>query len=114
MCFATLGHGIESEGFFFYYYYYSTDCLEVGFPGYNIVWTLNQLVLFKQTPPHGQDFSPFAKGTTPLGFLTAPSVSAGDESWGRGSGSRAEGWGWGAGAGPAALRSQAWLHQPFY
>lgn len=70
------GMALNQKVFFFYYYYYSTDCLEVGFPGYNIVWTLNQLVLFKQTPPHGQDFSPFAKGTTPLGFLTAPSVRA--------------------------------------
>ena len=105
------GMALNQKGFFFFFY--STDCLEVGFPGDNIVWTLNQLVLFKQTPPHGQDFSPFAKGTTPSGFLTGPSISAGDESWGRGSGSRAEDgggcWSWAGSSQVTGLASPAIL-----
>ena len=60
-----------------------------------------------------QDFSPFAKGTTPSGFLTGPSVSAGDESWGRGSGSRAEDgggcWSWAGSSQVTGLASPAIL-----
>lgn len=66
------GMALNQKGFFVFCFFYSTDWLEVVFPGENIVWTLNQLVLFKQTP-RGQDFSPFARRTTPPGFLTGPS-----------------------------------------
>lgn len=52
--------------------FHSRDWLEVGFLGDNNFLTLNQLVLFKQVPLRGQDFSPFAKGTTPPGVPDQP------------------------------------------
>ena len=43
-----------------------------GFPGDNIFWTLNQVVLFIKVPPHGQDSSPLAKGTSPSRVADRP------------------------------------------